>query len=365
MEAAEANAAVEATRVDKIERDKIDQLILAEKRTKRLGAFLESLVSITNKEALLDDVIEFLAEYIDVPAAYVAIKRTVEENDILYYTSSNSSQRAKVVGKKLAKVEYNEDEPVEREGISFDAFVVKDLPDEEEVDLEDENYVPPPPPKPEPLIVENTMREKRLKFLGIPMLGSFLAVPLSFQTLHHEEGCVVLEPDADEVAESVEETDAPAEASETAEAGEGEDVSTAPAVAVEAAVKRNQYGQNKRAQELLVCVDTVGRYRAITEQDVVVVSRIGEAMVARLEAIEADVFAQHTSFLAEAVSGLQTAIAAIAEEEAKGVCLASYLINIVFELGVGLLSSWIGGAGASGNVGEEKGKTYGCGGTRS
>ena len=268
----------EANLLQRIERENIDELILKEKYAKRLTSFLETLKSSSfkDKQILQDQVTAFLVDYLQVPAAYVAFKRIPEEDvEMLYYTSSNQSF---LPGKKLLKTEFNEDEPVEREGIVFDAFILPEAPEEEDVDPDDENYVPPPAPKAQPLIVENTMREKRLKFFSIPQLGSFLAVPLSFQSIDHEEGCIIAEPE--EVTEEEEETEAvpvPEPAADPAEGKEGEeetgrgdeegegkgDEVSAPVVA-EKKKKEIQYAVNKRVVELVVCIDTVGNYRAIS-----------------------------------------------------------------------------------------------------
>ena len=297
--------------MDKLEREKIDVLIAQEKHVKKLSAFIESMAQVEDKQTLMDTTTEFLGGYLDLPASYVAIKRGEEDREVLYYTSSNASQRF-VVGKKLPKVEYNEDDPVERQGICFDAFIVKAPPDEEEVDVDDENYVPPPPPKPEPLVVENTMREKRLKFLGIPQLGSFLAVPLSFNSVEHEQGCVQMEPEEEEPA--AEPPAEPAEdVEETGEGGEEE----APNKAKE--LRRATYSQNKIAVDLVLCVDTVGRYRPITEHDIDVLSRVGDSLVACLSNIETAVFGQHVSFLQEAAGDdLAASVLRLQEEEGKG-----------------------------------------------
>ena len=308
---AEELAEAEARRVDKLERERIDVLIAQEKHAKRLSAFIESMAQAGDKQALMDAATEFLAGYLEVPASYVAIKRGDEESEVLYYTSSNASQRF-LVGKKLPKVDFDEEDPVERQGICFDAFIVKAPPDEEEVDVDDENYVPPPPPKPEPLVVANTMREKRLRFLGIPQLGSFLAVPLAFNSVEHETGCVQMEPEEEEepVAEPAAEQPEDAE-----EAGEGQGEAAAPAKEP----RRVNYAQNKVAVELVLCVDTVGRYRPITDHDIDVLSRVGESLVSCFASIEASVFSRHVGFLQEAAGAdLAAALSRLQEEESRG-----------------------------------------------
>lgn len=284
----------EATELAQIERDRL-QLVDIERRGKQieqdkyveqLAAYLRELPDTgDSKQAAMDSATEFLADYLKVPAAYVAVKRTVEENEVLYYMSSNGEQRARVVGKTLAKAEFNEDEPVYRQGLTFDAFIVPEEP-EVEVDPEDENFVPPPPPTAQPKLVENTMRERRVKFFGIPQLGSFLAVPLRFESVDHEEGCKPEEPS--------EESEAPAEGAAPGEEEAAEGAEQSPAAP---AKKRSAYAMNRLPVELVVCVDTVGKYRPLTAQDTAVVSAVGAALVERLVRLETASFTAHEGFL--------------------------------------------------------------------
>ena len=318
---AEELAEEEARRVDAAERERIDVLIAQERHAKRLTAFVESLADLSDKQTMMDSATEFLADYLSVPASYLAIKRSDEDNEVLYYTSSNASQRF-VVGKKLTKVELSEDDPAERQGISFDAFLVKDLPEEEEVDVDEEDYVPPPAPKPEPLVVENTMREKRLKFLGIPQLGSFLAVPLSFNSVGHEQGCVQMEPEEEELAEDQPEDQAEDQAEEQPEdqVEQSEEVGEKAEEQSQGQPKRVSYSQNRVCVDLLLCVDTVGRFRPITQHDIDVVSRIGESLMSGFTSVETALFSRHVAFLQEAATAeVPAVVSRLQEEEARGI----------------------------------------------
>eukprot|EP01037_Dinobryon_pediforme_P040965 gene40965-50429_t len=137
-------------------------------------------------------VVDFIESSLDIPAAYFAIKQVTGETETLYYLEASSTQQH-VKGNKLVKVsgEEGEDAPI-RQGISFDAFKLPEVPEEEAAPEEAEEGAEPKPPKPapkmSPLIVENTMREKRCKFFGIPKLGAYVAVPFAFQSIDHENG---------------------------------------------------------------------------------------------------------------------------------------------------------------------------------
>lgn len=320
MKVAVERAEEESKRVDQLESDRRDKLVLQSKHEEKLKSFLRNLPTAhESKVEVMDSVTAFVSEYLGVPASYVAVKRVVEETDTLYYSSSNAEQRALLVGKKLAKVEFDEEDPIVRQGIAFDAFIV---PEEDEVAVDedaDENFVAPPPPKAAPLLVANTMREKRLKFFGIPQLGSFLAVPLKFQSVDHDKACEIApEEEAEEEAEGQGEAKAAEDEQEKEEGGDGEEPKEA-AVSLPVG-KKVRYAAVRQEVELLLCVDTVGAYRSLTPSDVALVSGVGEAMVARFEAIETELFARHVEALAE-FSAVQPALdaltAAMAEKEVR------------------------------------------------
>lgn len=205
-----------------------------EKKAEQMSAagkyrrFLDSLqFDFTSKEAAMDAVCEFIEANLNIPAAYIAVKKVVGESETLNYVSAGPSQQH-VKGKKLPKPSAEEgDEAPPRQGISFEAFKLPEVPEEEEPAEEPEEGAPPVvkvPPKAQPLIVENAMREKRCKFFGIPRLGAYAAIPFSYPTIEHEEGCVM---------------------------GTAEEGSEVPA----------DYVFNPKPSEFIVGIDTVGKYR--------------------------------------------------------------------------------------------------------
>jgi hypothetical protein len=222
-----------------------------EKKAEQMSAagkyrrFLDSLqFDFMSKQAALDAVCDFIEGNLDIPAAYIAVKKAAGESEVLNYVSAGPSQQA-VKGKKLLKPAADEgDEAPPRQGVSFEAFKLPEVPEEEEPAEEPEEGAPPVvkvPPKAQPLIVENVMRDKRVKFLnGVGKLGAFSAVPFSYPTILHEEGCVM---------------------------GTVEEGSEVPA----------DYVFNPKASEFVICVDTVGKYRTfkVTALGVVVVSAAG------------------------------------------------------------------------------------------
>ena len=197
--------------------------------------FIDSIqFDFTTKQAAMDAATEFIETNLDIPAAYIAVKKVVGETETLNYISASSSQD-NVRGKKLVKPSAEEgDEAPPRQGISFEAFKLPEVPEEEEAAEEPEEGAEPVvkvPPKAQPLIVENAMREKRCKFFGIPRLGAYAAVPFSYPTIEHEEGCVM---------------------------GTAEEGSEAPA----------DYVFNAKPCEFIIAVDTVGKYRTFKVTDI-------------------------------------------------------------------------------------------------
>jgi hypothetical protein len=193
--------------------------------------FVESLqFEFKNKQDAMDAVTNFIETTLNIPAAYIAVRKVAGETETLHYLSAGPSQKEVVVGKKLTKASVEEgDEAPPRQGLSFDAFKLPEFVEEEEpAELEEgETPVVKVPPKMQPLIVENTMREKRCKFFGIPRLGSYAAIPVTYQSLDHEEGCVM---------------------------GTVEEGSEVPA----------DYTFNPKESLLIIGMDTVGKFRAFS-----------------------------------------------------------------------------------------------------
>jgi hypothetical protein len=95
-----------------------------------------------------------------------------------------------VLGKKILKPAEDEETVATRQGVSFEAFKIPEVPEGDESVDDGEEPVVRPPPVPVPLLIDNVMRDPRVKFFGIPKLGAFVAVPFSFHSIDHEYGCV-------------------------------------------------------------------------------------------------------------------------------------------------------------------------------
>ena len=97
----------------------------------KFNHFINSMNSHNSKSAAMLAVVDFIESSLDIPAAYFAIKQVTGETETLYYLEASSTQQH-VKGNKLVKVsgEEGEDAPI-RQGISFDAFKLPEVPEEE------------------------------------------------------------------------------------------------------------------------------------------------------------------------------------------------------------------------------------------
>lgn len=174
----EANSKAEAEKDAQAAVAAEEKQAAVDSKQKELDDFIAGLSSCgSNKQEAFDAVTNFLADYLKIPAVYVAVKRVAGESETLNYVSANSSQ-ANVVGKVLKKpAEDDGEEAPVRQGCSFDAFKLPVVEEVEEVELEEGQEPPPPPPAPvpQPLVIDNVMRDSRIQFFGIPKLGSVAA----------------------------------------------------------------------------------------------------------------------------------------------------------------------------------------------
>jgi hypothetical protein len=265
----------------------------------------------TTKQEALEQVAAFTAEYVGVPSCYIGTKKTINEVDTLYYYAANESNKDKVVGNKLtAPSGEGEDDAPKRQGVTFEAFKAPEAPEVEAPEDAPEDWTPPAPPGPQPLVIENTMRDTRCKFYGIPKLGSFLAVPLSYKSSDHTEGIVQGEAPVVDAEEAAPEAEAEEGAEPPAEAEEG---------AEPVAPKVIWVAQKTVDQSFVLCLDTIGKYRAFTSKDIDTVKKIGEKLITVFEVIENRQFEGQGAYLegaagqAEKVAEL---LAPIAELEA-------------------------------------------------
>ena len=275
---------VEGFAIEELEKLKAEEAagaekkLLAESYTAKLDSFIEGLATSQSKHAAMDSATNFLTEYLNVASCYVGIVKKAGESECIHYFGANKDQQH-VLGKKLMKPSEEGDEAPLRQGCSFDAFKLPEVSEEEEPPPLEEGEEPPPPkpaPTVQPLVVDDVMRDTRMKYFGIPKVGSYAAIPLKYNTLDHDASVVVGADD---------------------------------------------YSQSAIPQNVLFCMDTMGKYREFKPDDIEKAKRIGEAMVATLETVEASMFNKHTAFLGTYKStnnDVQAAAGKIGDSEAAG-----------------------------------------------
>ena len=252
-------------------------------KQRKLDTFCENLAAtVTTKTDAMDQTTKFLSEFLELPNTYIAINKVAAESETLLYYSTNPGNTT-ILGKKLPKAVGEEEEggPT-RQGVSFEAFKIPEVPEEEPAD-DGEEAPPKPAPTAQPLVIDNVMRDERCKFFGIPKLGSFAAIPLTYGSSDHENG-IMPGPTAEELA-----------AQAAAEAPPVEEGEEAPApVPLPDAPK---YIQSKIPLNMILAMDTIGKYRVITSNDVEIAIQVGNALIKALEAIEVKDFEAHCEYM--------------------------------------------------------------------
>lgn len=250
--------------------------------------FLSSIEGMGSKDDAMRAVVNFIETSLNIPSAYIAVKATAGESEVLKYMAVGAHS-THVLGKKLPKpaAEESEEAP-ERQGVSFEAFKVPEVPEEEAPAEENEDGTPPVPKGPPPLenlIVQNTMRDKRVKFFGIPKLGAYVAVPAVYNSVDHDNACVLNPGDGAEVLPSFELT--------------------------------------KKDSHFLIGMDTIGNYRLFSQDEINKVSELSKALISLFLQLDEKAGEKQLEFLQgdklKGLNELTTEFAAkIGEQEATG-----------------------------------------------
>lgn len=231
---------------------------IKEAQISKFSNFLESFVATaTNKQHAMDLATNFTSDYFNIPACYIGIVKKVGDSECLYYYGCNKSQEDKVLGKKLLKSTEEGDEAPLGQGISFNAFKIPEVIEEEPPVVAEGEQPPPPKPAPtaQPLIIDDVMKNKNIKFFNIPKIGSYAAIPINYQTLDHDTAVTV--------------------------GGAGE------------------YLPNPINQNILFCMDTIGKYKEFKEVDITGGQKIAKILVNSWESLEKAMFTKHCKFLGE------------------------------------------------------------------
>ena len=297
-----------------IEKVKEDAISTEQKQEANRKDNCENVIKIiadtaTNKKDAMDTICEVCAEYLKVPAIYIAERTKLDETEYLNYLSANNAQSF-MVGKQLVKFTDDSEDKPERQGISFDVFNIPETEEEEEEEEEpeeDEDGQPIPkkekiPFKLPPLIVENVMRNKNVKFYGIPKLGSVAILPFSYDSTDHDAGCnieiEIPEPPEEDVKDDAEPTDD----NEEGEGNDEEKKDTDDVVVKEPVELKpiTKYNENKIKKEFIIAMDTIGNYRIFEQSEIEWLDTVGQKLMSTFERLDKIQFERHVATLQNA-----------------------------------------------------------------
>lgn len=247
-------------------------------RNAECDAVIESIFqSAANKQIAMDMFCNTCQNYLSVPAVYIGYKTKIDETDCLNYISANNTQTF-MIGKQILKVEDDSDEKPERLGVSFNVFNIPEGEEEEEEEEPEEDEDGNPIPKKEkvpfklpPLLIENVMRNKDVKFFGIPKIGSVAILPFSYESSDHDTGCNV-EIELPKSAEEGEDEVAEAEGDEVDD--DGNPIPKKEAVIVAKPEPITKYTQIKIKKEFIIVADTIGDYKILKVSFIYIVYQI-------------------------------------------------------------------------------------------
>jgi len=270
----EKNKAVEAMKFEKQQ--------FENNYNKFLHSITDDIVS-HSKETVMNSICHFMETSLRLPAAYIAIKKVVGETETLNYTTVGPSQQH-IHGKKLFKVITEDgDESVSRQGISFDAFKLPEVPESEEGEEdgsgEDGTSITPKViPKAQPLVIENVMREKRCKFFGIPKLGAYVAVPFTYKSTEYEEGVTLGIKATEETTANIDDNN-----------GSVDPSSLSPPI--------EEFVLTPKDVQFIIAFDSIGNYRRFSSDEIQKVILIGNELVKYLELKEKYIAEKHIKYL--------------------------------------------------------------------
>eukprot|EP00903_Cladosiphon_okamuranus_P011859 g11140.t1 len=234
--------------------------------------------------------IRLVKERLGASGVQLGRKVVVDGQEIVEFIAA-SEGREDMIGKELKGFKEGEDpedgEAIE-DGVTFNEGEL--VPDENEPEL-----IPP-----EHVLIENVVRDPRVKFFGIPKLGAYLALPITYGTWLHPGGISNTPPplEDDESPEEGEggqdEAEAAAaaeEASDPAEGGESdaaEKIPKAPA---------SLFSKNEAPVQLVLCIDTMGQGRCFSSSEIAWAKSWVAKMKAGIEALECRMFDDETALI--------------------------------------------------------------------
>eukprot|EP00618_Florenciella_parvula_P001239 CAMPEP_0119498968 /NCGR_PEP_ID=MMETSP1344-20130328/21568_1 /TAXON_ID=236787 /ORGANISM="Florenciella parvula, Strain CCMP2471" /LENGTH=525 /DNA_ID=CAMNT_0007534913 /DNA_START=48 /DNA_END=1625 /DNA_ORIENTATION=- len=191
-----AKAAAEAKEVAAAE-----AVAAAEEAAKPLPDQVElatELASTTEVAELFPRLMELIKAGSGASSVYLGVKDAEAGTETATISFVAGTAGSDMEGKVLMGAAPDAEEPVD-EGVSFGVFkALEPVEGEEEEAAEEEEGGEPKPPKgpeyPTEFVVKNVVREPAVKFYGIPKLGSYVALPVRYDSCLHADGVEIVPP---------------------------------------------------------------------------------------------------------------------------------------------------------------------------
>ncbi|CAN0064085.1 unnamed protein product [Pylaiella littoralis] len=249
--------------------------------------------------------LSLVKETLGATGAQLGRKLVVEGQDIVEFIAA-SEGREDMVGKELKGLKEGEDPEdgeAKEEGVTFNLWKKSEQPPPAEPVFDEEGELVPDETEPElippeQVLVENVVRDPRIKFFGIPKLGAYLALPISYGSWLHPGGISTTPPPLEDdqspegesgEADEADDTAAAAAAEEIAEGAEGAEAEKPPKAPA------SLYSKSEAPVQLVLCVDTMGQGRCFSLSDIAWAKAWAAKVKAGVEALESRMFENETT----------------------------------------------------------------------
>ncbi|CAM9257044.1 unnamed protein product [Ectocarpus sp. 12 AP-2014] len=291
----------------------------------------EAMAQASTHPELYTKALGLVKERLGASGVQLGRKVMVEGQEIVEFIAA-SEGREYMVGKEikgLKEGEDPEDGEAKEEGVTFGLWKKTEQPppaepvyDEEGELVPDENEPELIPP--EHVLIENVVRDPRVNFFGIPKLGAYLALPITYGSWLHPGGISDApppseneeSPDEEEVGSNEADADAAAEEEPRDRAESGGSTDEKPPKP-----SASLYSKNDAPVQLVLSIDTIGQGRCFTSSDILWAKSLAAKVKANVEALECRMFedeaalipslrgSEVTDLVAKVTEGEETAVA--------------------------------------------------------
>ena len=205
------------------------------------------------------------------------------------------------------------------EGVTFRVW--EELPTEFGTNGEEEgeDTESKPPAIPEYIHIENVLREPGVKFFGVPKLGAYLALPVTYSSGLHDDGIADAPPPEESRQEGEAAAEEGGEEETTATEGEGGgDETTAARASLAAAAAAPipapgpRFVKVNKAIHLVLGLDCIGQSRSFTTTQIAAAVKWAKALAHALEAADTQLWNEEVARL-EAI----TQVSDVAEQPVR------------------------------------------------